>query len=150
MTYSIGRSASDSRCCTPADPPLDWIEYTDGAHDEVQKIEQWFSNLTPWARSHELGRIDELMEAAAYGQLEATGDERTPILPIRADPEIYELRHQALTKKLRFYHGEPQELPDALVAVHRHIKTTNSHQEDQVQHAADRYNGGRPTAWETT
>jgi hypothetical protein len=127
--YSLGRRGSDSRCCQPVDPARAWIDYTDDAHEAVRELETWLGGLSQWARDHELGRVDDLMEAAAYGRLEDTGDETTPIKPVRHDPEIYELRHTALAKKLRLYHGEPGELPDALVAVHRHIKSNDRHQQ---------------------
>jgi hypothetical protein len=147
MTYSVGRSGSDSRCCRLNDPALEWIDYVDDGHEEIGVLEQWLTTLPPFARDHELGRIDDLMEAAAQGELSDSGDEVTPIKPVRRDPEIYELRHKALTKKLRFYHGEPAELPEALVAVHRHIKTTDRHQQAQIVYAAGRYDGGRPVRW---
>ncbi|KTR76176.1 hypothetical protein NS234_12155 [Microbacterium oxydans] len=98
-------------------------------------------------RDHELGRMDNLLERAEQGKLEDSGDETTPIAPIRHDPEIYELRHQALSKKMRLYHGEPLELPMALVALHRHIKVNDEHQQQQIEHAAERYNDGRDSLW---
>ena len=149
MTYSIGRRGSDSRCCTPADPPLEWIDYIDDGHESVAELEQWFNTLPRFAQEHELGRLDDLWEAAASGRLMDSGDQLTPIKPVRADPEIFELRHKALTKKLRFYHGEPSELPFALVALHRHIKADDRDQEAQIQYAAQRYNEGRVTMWDT-
>lgn len=146
--YSLGRRGSDSRCCQPVDPANEWLDYTDDAHEAAVELDGWFGSLTQWAREHELGRLDALLDAAAAGMLEDTGDERTPIAPVRVDPEIYELRHQALAKKLRFYHGEPTELPDALVALHRHIKTDRPHQQEQIEYAADRYNDGRKSLWQ--
>ncbi|MFA6298782.1 MAG: hypothetical protein WC642_06430 [Nocardioides sp.] len=73
---------------------------------------------------------------------------RTKIKPIRLDPEIYELRRTALSKALRFYHGEPNELPLDLVAVHRHIKDDELGQQAEIEYAADRYNAGRASRWE--
>ncbi|WP_242868655.1 hypothetical protein [Microbacterium oxydans] len=147
MAYSIGRSGWDSRCCQPADPPWQWIDYTDYAHAEISELEAWLGTLTPPMRDHELGRMDNLLERAEQGKLEDSGDETTPIAPIRHDPEIYELRHQALSKKMRLYHGEPLELPMALVALHRHIKVNDEHQQQQIEHAAERYNDGRDSLW---
>lgn len=149
MAYSIGRRGSDSRCCTPHDPYLDWIDYVDSDDEAVAELESWFAELPPFAREHELGRVDDLMEAAAGGQLMDSGDHLTPIKPVRIDPEVYELRHKVLAKKLRFYHGEPEEIPFALVAVHRHIKTNDADQERQIRYAGQRYNEGRETMWNT-
>lgn len=146
--YSIGRSGWDSRCCRPADPPWVWIDYTDYGHAEFAELEAWLNTLPPPMREHELGRIDNLLERAERGLLEDSGDEKTPIVPVRHDPEIYELRHQALSKKMRLYHGEPHELPNALVALHRHIKVDDRHQQQQINHAAARYNDGREALWD--
>lgn len=146
--YSIGRRGSDSRCCRPADPPWVWVDYTDYDHAAIAELEAWLNTLTPPMREHELGRMDNLLERAERGVLEDSGDERTPIAPIRLDPEIYELRHQALSKKMRLYHGEPNELPMVLVALHRHIKINDHHQQQQVEHATERYNHGRASSWD--
>lgn len=124
-----------------------WHDYTDSGHPAVQSLEKWVNSLSPWARDHELGRLDDVLEAASKGQLEDSGDERTPIKPINKDPELYEIRHQALSKKLRLYHGEPHELPTTLVSVHRHIKENGSQQETQIRDAAARYLAGRPSLW---
>ncbi len=111
------------------------------------ELETWLEGLTPFARNHELGRIDDLLESASFGELEDSGDAVTPIKPIRMDPEIFEIRHTALSKKLRFYHGEPAELATSLVSVHRHIKVGDEHQESQIEFAADRYTNGRDALW---
>jgi len=142
------RSGSDSRCCQPTEPPLVWHVYVDTNHPGVEELDEWLNSLQPFARNHELGRLDDVFEAAAKGLLEDSGDERTPIKPISKDPEIYELRHKALSKSLRFYHGEPDELPTTLVAVHRHIKTTTEEQEEHIVHAAHRYVDGRDSNWD--
>ena len=149
MAYGVGRLGSDSRCCRPADPPWDWIDFVDPDHEGVAEIERWLATLLPFVREHELGRVEELMEAAANGMLYASNDALTPIKPIREDPEIFEIRHTALSKKLRFYHGEPTSLPTSLIAVHRHIKTSVSQQQAHVEHAADRYEAGRGSEWES-
>lgn len=144
------RRGSDSRCCDPSAAPYAWLDYVDDNDEEVSDLRDWLGSLRPFARAVAEGEIDDLFDAAAKGGLEDSGDERTPIKPIREDPEIYELRHTTLSKKLRFYHGEPSELPLQLVAVHRHIKTTSADQQAQIEAAADRYDSGRPTAWTKT
>lgn len=141
------RWGSDSRCCNSYAAPYEWTDFTDEEHPSAIELDAWLASLAPFARAHALGELDDLFDAASRGELQDTGDMRTPIKPIREDPEIYELRHTALSKKLRFYHGEPSELPDELVALHKHIKTTNEAQQVDVEDAADRYGEGRPTLW---
>lgn len=126
---------------------MDWHDYTDSDHPSVKSLEAWFNQLTPWAREVELGRLDDVLEAAARGELEDSGDARTPIKPINRDPELYEIRHRALAKQLRFYHGEPHELPTTLVSVHRHVKNSAQDQEHQIREAASRYLAGRSDLW---
>jgi hypothetical protein len=115
----------------------------------MQELANWLGQLTVPMREHELGRLDNLLGRAERGELEDSGDDHTPIKPIREDPEIYELRHQALSKKIRLYHGEPTELPMSLVALHRHIKVDGRDQQRQIEYAADRYEQGRESLWES-
>lgn len=138
------RSGNDSRCCTPALYARTWQYYVDVSHESVLALETWLNSLPAFSRSHELGEIDDLFEAAALGELEDTGDARTPIKPIRADPDVYELRRKALSKHLRFYHAEPDEIPDGLLALHKHMKGSGS-QQDEIEFAVDRYAEGHPT-----
>ncbi|MHA3724010.1 hypothetical protein ACXR2T_09040 [Leucobacter sp. HY1910] len=133
------RSGKDSRCCKPVSIQRRWISRVDRDRPAAQEYEEWLSSLSPFARRHEEGEQDDLFEAAAYGELEDTGDQRTPIKPIVKDPEMYELRRTALRKKLRFYHGEPPSLPDVLLRVHRHIKVDGKSQEVEIRFAACRY-----------
>lgn len=127
---------------------MDWHDFTDLSQPGVQSLQEWLDGLPPWSREVELGRLDDVLEAAARGALEDSGDDRTPIKPILKDPELYEIRHRALAKQLRFYHGEPVEFPTTLVSVHRHIKDSARQQELQIRAAADRYLAGRATLWD--
>lgn len=110
-------------------------------------FDAWLQSLAPFARNHEQGEIDDVFEAAAMGELEDTGDGPTPIKPIRYNPDVYELRHKALAKPLRFYHAEPAELPDGLLALHRHIKVSDLQQQSEIEFAVARYIEGRPNRW---
>lgn len=141
------RSGSDSRCCDSVSDPCSWRDWVDDTHQSVLTLEGWLSTLIPVARAIEQGEIDDLFEAAARGELSDSGDQRTPIKPVRIDPEIFELRRTALNKMLRFYHGEPTSLPKVLVALHRHIKTDDAAQQDEIEHAAARYDMGRQSHW---
>ena len=148
LTMAAGaRRGSDSRCCDPSSAPWEWVLYVDSAHEACVELDEWFESLAPFARSIERGEIDDLFEAASRGELSDSGDARTPIKPIRHDPEIFELRRKALSKQLRFYHGEPPELPTSLVSLHRHIKVDDASQQTQIEYAADRYERGRPDLW---
>ncbi|WP_246078173.1 hypothetical protein [Rhodoglobus vestalii] len=110
-------------------------------------LSTWLATLVPFARIVEEAEIEELFAAAANGELWDSGDGTTPIKPIREDPEVYELRRTALSKKLRFYHGEPAELPTKLVFLHRHIKVDNESQQHEIEYAAKRYLAGRASGW---
>lgn len=141
------RQGSDSRCCTPDDVPYVWRDYVDPSNAKVLELQAWMDSLRPFARAIEEGEQLDLFDAAAHGDLYDTGDEATPIKPIVSNPEIFELRRTALSQKLRFYHGEPPELSTQLVSVHRHIKDRNDTQQVEIDHAADRYDHGRPSMW---
>lgn len=135
-----------SRCCLPVEFARTWIYYLDATNSSVLSMEMWLNGLAPFSRAHELGEVDDLFEAAALGELEETGDGRTPIKPIRTNPDVYELRRKALSKQLRFYHAEPGQLPDALVALHKHIKQANT-QQSEIEIAVQRYKDGRAHLW---
>lgn len=141
------RTGSDSRCCTPGAVPYVWRDYQNPDRPAAADLDTWLASLPPFARIHEEGENEELLDAAARGELWDSGDETTPIKPIVEDPEIFELRRTALTKKLRFYHGEPAELPLMLIALHRHIKTGGRSQQTEIEYAADRFTDGRPSYW---
>jgi hypothetical protein len=141
------RTGRDSRCCDASAAPFSWRDFVDPDDGAVENMDSWIQKLSPFARAHELGEIDDLFDAASQGELWDTGDATTPIKPIREDPEIFELRRTALSKRLRFYHGEPQERQDLLVAVHRHIKSNDDDQQVQIEVAADRYDDGRSSSW---
>lgn len=143
---AFSRPASESRCCQPTGRPYRWHDFVDPSNDSVRELDEWLENLPPFAREHELGELEDLFEAAGRGELEDTGDEMTPIKPIRTDPDIYELRRTALSKKLRFYHGEPLKYPDLLVKLHRHIKVDKIRQDVEIAFAASRYHAGARAA----
>lgn len=133
------RTGNDSRCCTPAVPPLEWVNFTDESHPAVVELTDWLNTLNIFTREHELGQIDALFDSAAQGLLFDGGDETTKIKPIRKDPDLYELRRTALSKRLRFYHGEPRAEPQRLYQLHRHIKHNNAYQDSQIDHAQKIY-----------
>lgn len=142
------RTASDSRCCQPADVPYEWRDFVDESHYAVAEFETWFAELARFARENELGRIDELFEAAAAGDLiDVADDATTRIKPVRYDPELWELRHKALSMRLRFYHAEPPSVPHALIKLHRHIKSDITDQQEQIEYAAERYRISDETDW---
>lgn len=140
------RRGSDSRCCIPVPVARRWQDYLDYSNQSVIALDAWIQSLHPFSQAHELGEIDDLLEAAALGELEDTGDARTPIKPIRTDPDVYELRRKALSKQLRFYHAEPAEMPDGLLALHKHMKN-GVVQQDEIDFAVERYRTGRQTGW---
>lgn len=141
------RAGSDSRCCDPSLGPFEWRDYIDDQHPSVREIAEWLSSLPHFEQEHQKGEIEALLERAAAGLIEDSADAKTSIKPIWEDPEIFELRRRALTKHLRFYHGEPEELPKHLIAVHKHIKHDSRSQQLEIEDAAGRYRAGRPNRW---
>lgn len=141
------RRGADSRVCKPWDAPYAWHPYVDQEHPGPRGIVEWLDGLSDFNRNHVEGQIDDLYDAAAMGELQDSGDEKTPIKPIHRDPELYELRMKQLTTKLRFYHGEPSIMPATLVSVHEHIKTSSREQQREISHAARRYMRGRSRYW---
>ncbi|MFZ4894249.1 hypothetical protein ACL9RL_07355 [Plantibacter sp. Mn2098] len=141
------RTGSDSRCCSETSPPLVWHDLVDPAHASVVEFTDWLSELKPFARDFVTGQIAGLMDEAASGRLEDSGDEKTPIKPAHPNPEVYELRSTQLNKKLRFYHGEPSQLPTFLVALHMHIKSTTALQGVEIAHATRKYLQSAETNW---
>jgi hypothetical protein len=141
------RRGSDSRVCKPWDAPYAWQMYLDPEHSGAQGLAEWLEGLSEFNQNHIEGQIDDLFDAAEQGELEDTGDEKTPIKPVHPNPEIFELRLKQLNKKLRFYHGEPDFMPSALVSIHEHIKTTNKAQSLEIGFAAKRYQRGRSSYW---
>lgn len=127
---------------------MEWRNFEDHSHGDIAQYEAWFESLIPAVRAQQLGEIDDLIDAAALGELEDSGDAATPIKPIRLDPEVFELRRRALSKKLRFYHGEPARLPSVLVALHHHIKTNDGQQEEAIKQAVGQYAKGESCDWE--
>lgn len=103
------------------------------------EYEAWFASLSFFAREYEQGEVEALFEAAANGALWDSNDEKTPIKPIRTDPEIFELRRTALSKQLRFYHGEPSKHPTLLVGLHRHIKSSDDLQQTEIEYAVTKF-----------
>lgn len=70
--YSISpmdrRRGSDSRCCIPVPLARTWQWYLDEANESVMALDAWIQSLQPFSRAHELGEIDDLLEAAALGE----------------------------------------------------------------------------------
>lgn len=141
------RRGSDSRCCQPEPGPYVWRDYKEPSRQAAVDLVTWMESLPVFARIHEEGENEDLLDAAARGELWDSGDETTKIKPIIENPEIFELRRTSLSKKLRFYHGEPAELPLMLVSVHQHIKTTSASQQAEIEYAAECYVAGRPSYW---
>lgn len=146
------RSGSDSRCSRPENAPYTWTYTYDSEHERVKELDDWLENLAPFDRDHYLGQLDGLFEDAAAGKVVDVGDSKTPIKPVRMDPDLFELRHQVLKRKLRFYHGEPEKHPQHLVRLHKHIKRTQQDgnatreiskqdQDEQMDFAVARYRG---------
>lgn len=129
------RTGSDSRCCKPEGALYSWHWFYQPEHPAIKALEKWFKSLSIFAANHEQGRIERLFDLAAQGRLYDSEDHLSLIKPIHGDPEIFELRHTALNKALRFYHGEPFAYPKYLIALHKHIKIDASLQQGEIDFA---------------
>lgn len=105
----------------------------------MEALEDWLKSLSFFAENHERGRIDNLFQKASQGELWESNNNATPIKPITSDPELFELRHSALSQMFRFYHAEPERHPQLLLALHRHIKTDGPSQQSEIEFAIKRY-----------
>lgn len=141
------RSGKDSRCCQQRVKPLEWRDFQDASHDQYQEVETWLASMTEHQRDHRMGEIDDLFEAAALGELEESSDWKNPISAIRRNPEIFELRQKAGKRKLRFYHGEPDEHSELLVKLHKQLKTDKESQDLAISQAVLRHIGGQRDSW---
>lgn len=135
----VHRQGSDSRCCRPQNAPYIWHCFYRYDNKSVQEVQEWLDSLSVFAAIHEQGRITTLFEIAAQGKLWDTGDYLTQIKPVRSDPEIFELRHTALNRALRFYHAEPSAYPKYLIALHKHMKTGSVTQQEEIDFAVQNY-----------
>jgi hypothetical protein len=137
----------------PRTSSLDWYDYSDPAHPAVMDLDAWVSSLAPFAQASVLGQIDALMELAAEGKIVIGDDSR--LVPIRTNPDIYELKWTLLSKKVRQYHAEPPSHLDSLLKLNIHIKqfvpndytATKGLQDAEILQAALRYLVGKPSNW---
>ncbi|MCS6559088.1 hypothetical protein NYQ31_11825 [Curtobacterium flaccumfaciens] len=131
--------------------PMSWRDYVDDAAASSLVFEQWLSTLAPWARVPLIARIDDLTGAAARGEIvwnpDAENDPNAPLVPIRADPDLYELRWKLLSKQVRQYHAEPADPDDILVSLVLHIKTGKHNQDAEIENAVERYERGAASEW---
>lgn len=133
------RTGNDSRCSQASGAPYAWEHRHDPGHPSVIELDNWLNTLAPFAKAHEEGEIEGLLEDAQHGRLWDACDPTTKIKPIVMDPEVYELRHKALSKMLRFYHGEPIQAPHLLIGLHRHIKHDDATQQQEISYSVARY-----------
>lgn len=142
--------AEISRCTVPRATAMSWFDFVDDSHPSAVALVEWIQGLAPFARTYVLGQIDALLETAAEGGIVDDGEVR--LLPIRSDPDLYELRWTLLSKKVRQYHAEPPHQTELLVKLHHHIKAlskekaiTTQAQDSEIDHAQDRYRKPAPT-----
>lgn len=141
-----------SRCQTPNDPPLDWHWYVDEDGHCLPKAEmmQCLAGLADAERTMRIGELIQRLRAACRGDL-LIGDE---LVPLRRDPEMWEIRWSFSGAKWRMYHGEPPEIAGGLLALLFHEKETSGTSAD-ITHAQNvfihqarlRYVTGRPRHW---
>jgi hypothetical protein len=130
---------------------MDWLDYIDQSHPSVVAFSDWLSTLLPPVQTVLLGQIEALTDLAAEGALiydpDAENNPKALLVPIRKQPEIFELRWKLLTKQVRQYHAEPVMRPDVLAALHIHIKTSNPPQKQEVATAVSRHAIAETVGW---
>ena len=137
---------------------MEWLEFIDETDQAVVEFATWLMTLIPAARKDLVGRIDELKNLAARGEIVLPEDEseRGELDAIRRNPDLYELRWTLYTKVVRQYHAEPARLPENLVSLLIHIKTDTAHpgvpqphgdQDVEISKALLRYSAGEKSDW---
>jgi len=99
--------------------------YLDRSHASVIELEDWILSLSEIDRELVEEDIQDLLDIAASGRIPRPVEKSLKRLAF--DPLILELRwtFRGIERRavvVRQYHSEPGELPDSLVALHRHIK----------------------------
>lgn len=125
----------------------------DDDHEEVVRLTEWLLSLPETVMEECIGRIQALNALAAQRLVPRADDDLQPIV---RDPDLWELRWNFGDNiPVRQYHGEPPELPEALIKLHMHMKDTstgdtqtiNQAQNTQILYAKFRYMGGRHARW---
>jgi hypothetical protein len=134
---------------------MTWVPFQDAENEQGKAALAAILALPEGQQQLVIGEIVALKERAALGLI-PFGDEDDPDLkPIRANPDIYELRWRFGDLLLRQYHAEPPERPDDLIELHFHRKDVSSHDDDTISKLQDveisqaqlRYRGGEGSGW---
>lgn len=135
--------------------------FLDSDHESLVELQDWLDTLSEVDRELVEEEIEDLLEAASRGRIPKPVYEN--LVRVGIDPMFLELRwlFRGLGKRskdvpVRQYHAEPTELPDALVALHRHIKKwkgltkaqRDELQETEMRYAKFRYIAGKSSQWE--
>ncbi|MEN2739531.1 hypothetical protein ABCS02_17205 [Microbacterium sp. X-17] len=134
---------------------MSWLDFIDQDNEEVLSFYLWLQGLAEVDQELVIGRIRALRELAAAGEIDEFDEES--LVPIRRDPDLYELRWNELGTLIRQYHGEPPSRPEVLVNLHLHIKrisptseaVTEDLQNIEISHALMRYRGGESRSWQS-
>lgn len=110
------------------------MDYRDPSHQSSVDLAEWLESLPVVVREYVEESVEALLERAAAGEI-AEHDDRT-LEPVMSFPLMYELKWHLRVKgkpaEIRQYHGEPPELPEDLVVLHRHRKNLNGPKRQQL------------------
>lgn len=135
-----------------------WVDFCDAGHASVIELAEFLEHLPYVVRQTIEESMAELQQRAAKGAIHE--DEERAFEPVSSFPLIYELKWKFTVKgdrvHIRQYHGEPTEVPELLIALHRHLKDTSApaavqrnEQNAEMSQAALRLRGGEPSLWGT-
>lgn len=131
------RTAADSLCTRPCDPPRAFHFFVDGRRarsvraEIEQAVSQTKGSMIDRAALH--GEIFGQVRRAAAGKLRLGLDDGDLLEPVRRNPDLWEIKWKRGKRgEFRLYHAEPGNAPD-LVGLRFHAKDTSSNDADQIE-----------------
>ena len=114
------RSPPTSRCARRRSDPLRWVEYREPplrlVENELDDALQASATQLEYDARYE--EVQARLARAAAGELCSPAE----LLPIRTNPEVWELRWDFSGQLLRLYFAEPGRFPSLLVSLRYHWK----------------------------
>lgn len=139
-----------SRTTVPQSPALSIKWIVDGTADVKSEVLAYTNGGTDIENTVRRNEIFFRLSLAAKGQL-------TPpkqVAPVDQNTEIWEIRWEAEGRHLRMYHGEPPSIPDYIIPLRFHRKSTSgtkaeiwTKQTIEMRIASFRYETWRASNW---
>lgn len=145
-----------SKCTVARSTPLEWRLYFDWYNESFIRYKTWLIELPDAVRELVDAEVETRREMAAKGQV--TEELKKFLIPVRTQPGLFEIKWntRAAGKNIhiRQYHGEPETIPQLLVASHIHLKDVSGHrdeitkkQNEEMNFAQERFAEGLSTGW---